>query len=167
MRQQSSSTKKGQVFTIDFLLALLIFIATIIMSLKLVLNTANDDDYQILQLEARAISDNLMTEGLPTDWNSTNVLLPGILTDKKLSISKLQSLKELGYNNVSGLLNARKNFYFYFANSSSILNITFCGFGAINETCSPPEINSKNIVRLDRIVLHEQKAVKMVMLVWE
>ena len=167
MVQQSSSTKKAQVFTLDFLLALLIFTATVIVSLKLVFNTETNDDYQLLQLEARAISDALMSEGIPNNWDSNNVSIPGILSNKKLSETKLQELKNLGYHNVSNLINARRNFYFYFANSTDILNITFCGFGEINETCTQPEIEARNIVKLDRIVVHEQKAVKMVVLVWD
>lgn len=166
MKRRSSSTK-GQVYTIDFLLAIILLIATVIISFKLVFNTDESSDYQILQLEARAISDSFLTEGLPANWTSSNVLLPGILSNKKISSAKLQELKSLGYKDASGLLNTRKNFYFYFTNSSGLVNLTFCGFGALNDTCTLPEVDSYNLARIDRVVVHEQRALKMVMLVWE
>lgn len=168
MKQQYLLTKKGQVYTLDFMIALLLFVLTILVSSKMIFNTTSSNGYQILQLEAKAISESLLSEGLPSDWDSTDVILPGIIDNGKLSDYKFKELIKLGYANVSSLINSRRPFYFYFANSSSMINVSItCGFGAINSTCQPPSINSNNLVRLDRLVAYNEKAIRMVVLVWE
>jgi len=166
MKPQFLSTK-AQVYTLDLFVALLIITLAVVISFKLVFNTEVDEDFQILQLESRALSDSFLSEGLPANWTFSDVTLPGILLDGRISTNKLLNLQKIGYDNVSGMINARKNFYFYFRNATDIVNISVCGFGFYNDTCEVPEIDARNIVKLDRLAVINSSAIKMVMLVWD
>lgn len=159
---------KGQVYTYDFLIALTIVIIAVLISFKLVFNAVPDDDYKILELEGKVISSAIISEGSPQNWTIDNVIIPGILSQGRINITKLQQLGQLGYNNVSALLNTRQEFFIYFENRTQILNLSNCGFGSaiVNNDCQQPIFEAKNIAKLTRLTLINSTAIKMVILTW-
>jgi hypothetical protein len=160
---------KGQVFTLDFLFAILIATVAVILSLKLVFNSTADEDFQLLQIEARAISNEFLSTGSPSNWTVDTVIIPGILTEGQLDKNKLDELNNYGYANATNALNTRYNFFFYFEDKDGIMNISNCGFGAdiVPRNCALPQIDANDIAKLNRIVVNNNSAIKMVMLIWQ
>lgn len=81
--------KRAQTFTIDLVLGLLITILALTSVMLLLVR--NDPP---LAADARRI-ELLMTEGVPSEWNSSNVQVVGFLTDGRFNRTKIMAFASL------------------------------------------------------------------------
>ena len=90
------------------------------------------------------ISSDLLAEGIPRDWNTSNVVLPGILTDDELDARKWDNLSALSGDELRALLLLSGDVYFRVVQHNgtgyeSVLadvttsNITYDQIGELNE----------------------------------
>jgi hypothetical protein len=114
--------KRGQNWYIDFSISIVIFVIALIMVLNFLPNT-NKEKFENVMIESEMISDMLMSEGVPVDWDDTDVLIPGILTDNKLDIEKLGNLYSMEYITAAEKFNAVNKFYIYFQNCTETCNV--------------------------------------------
>ncbi|MFH1447668.1 MAG: hypothetical protein ABIG39_02290 [Candidatus Micrarchaeota archaeon] len=102
--------KKGQIFTIDFVISLAVFVTILITIITLWMGI----DLHIKEIESRremhlisiAISDALIrSPGYPADWNETNVQSIGIAKGEYvLDIHKIIALMNLEYDTARSIL---------------------------------------------------------------
>lgn len=133
-------SKKSQVWTIEFILSFLIFIAAIILSVKSVFNIYTNENLRDIQRESEFVSQYLLSGGFPSDWNNDTVIRIGLTTDNRLNHTKLKNLYNLNYDNTKYLLGIRSNFFIYFSNatgniplfyiiSDNLTEVEGCGYG--------------------------------------
>ena len=166
--------KKGQVWTLDFIMSLIVFVGLIILAINL-LEFENprtqNKEYQERQMEADYISNMLLTTGIPVDWNETNVLVPGITENQRINLTKLDMFDELDYQKKKSLLQVKGDFLFFFENSSDTINKTKCFRGYdedMYESCelNLSKLNYDDLAKTERIIILDSELVNLVIYVW-
>ncbi len=170
--------KRGAgIFTIDLVISIIIFLSAFLILLYY-LNThiSSKTTYEIDK-----IAEQLLSEGIPKDWynmsnaNVTSIVSIGLLTKNKLDINKFVALLNLSYDNVKYILGVKSDFFFYFRNASSGIEIYngTCGFGhtaIMPYNCSPlqaiQELNVSYIYRRDLIVAHPPHLIYLTLFTW-
>lgn len=163
--------KKGQMLFPDFLLGLTIFLIVMAISGKLIVDMTADNKFEQAYKENLQVSESLLTTGMPTNWTKDNIIIPGIVNDQRLNITKLEEFEKLDYELSKTLLNTKSEFLFYFKNATEIINISNCSYGYnINYTagCQPniQNIDMENLVHTDRYIIHNGEIISMRILTW-
>ena len=160
-------SKKGQIFSLDVLFALGIFLFLFLSSLTLwhLSQERAEDTYERAQMEMKArlaLMSLLKTSGSPGDWylNESFTSL-GLITggDYLLNSAKVQAFQQLNfsYANTSASLGiVGYQSYFYIANSTGNLYT----FGL------RPSSYSVNVVHLERLAFLDDAPVTVVLEVW-
>jgi len=183
--------KKSQVWISDYTIGLLLFTLSAIIAAKIVINSFSANTAFIeLKSDASKISELLLTEGYPADWNegnSTDIIRAGLLSEKRLDpdkVSKLMNRSYINYTSLKPRLQTKYDFLVTFENTGSGL-IEFNGLCAIaNDSvindhismnasnisdCLSPIFDFKfnNMVKLNRLVVYNSAVKRMVVYVWE
>jgi hypothetical protein len=160
-----SSTKTGQVWFFDFMIAVLIFVGT----LTLYFNV-KDDATDTRQLEfddmigrSKIATSDLMSEGYPTTWNSTNVTRIGLMDAQgRFDALKIQEFYSMGNSSVRTKLSLGPvHLFLYLARP----NGTVLTFGGMNQTGEIPTSESM-IVQTTRLGVYGSDFVQLKMLAW-
>ncbi len=147
------------------------FIITLVIFYQYYSNTVAIDlgEVESVRRDAYMISNFLMSEGYPADWNSTSVEHIGVVEENfRLNNSKLQTLTTLDYDTTRRLFNTKYNYYFYFLDKNKqVANMSTYGKPGINMT-NVEEIEDPNkIVTISRFIFFERKIYRMVLYVWD
>ncbi len=164
--------RKAQVWTADFVIGLSLFLVVATASIALIINTNPGDNYQYLYKDTIHLTSQLMSTGHPENWNTTSVVIPGLLENKtRLSTSKLEEFKGISYDRTKNLLQTRHEYFFHFKNETGIINMSQCNYGynvETDENCNPllESLEYDNLVRIERILIHNSQLTKMVVYSW-
>lgn len=159
------SKKKSQVWFIDFMVGVMIFVVVIIIYYDSI-NNITENPTKIsaeLLLDAKSISNSLLTIGYPPDWNQTNVSIIG-LTDGRQRIiqNKLDMLSNMTYSDVRTKIRSTYDYYIsleHFNNTRILINGSN-GIGLVPN-------NTKNLVTISRIVIYNSALANMRVSVWQ
>jgi hypothetical protein len=165
-----TQNKKAQVWTIDFVIGLLIFLVLLFTAIALIRDYVNEKDtYSDVKKEAQHVSSILVSEGLPSDWTNDTVTLPGITNNNRVNLTKLTEYDNLSYAHSKILLQTKGEFIFYFYNGSSIINQTKCfrGYNLTSGCIFSAPANAKNLATMERFVILNSKIVKLVVVSWD
>jgi hypothetical protein len=172
---------KAQVWIMEFALALFLFIfgIAIFYTIYPQLTNNNEDLLNEIYLDAKTISESLITIGYPINWNETNVKQIGLLNEQKhISNEKVINFNELvknNYNNARLIFGIRSDFLIIFLNQKNqiinISSISKIGKENIEITNYPQLINNsdnklKNIAKIERIIFYEDELIKIIVLTW-
>ena len=163
---------RGQIWGLDLIVAGVIFITGILIAYTYALNFSSpDEEINKLLFEGNSISDTILSEGWPVEWSNSNVVSPGILTQNKINQSKLELLYNLSqqdYARLKLLLNTNKDFYFYLSEQMNIGGNYLEGIGkpGLNSSTIAPIENPKNIIRINRFTIYQEKPVSFYLYVW-
>lgn len=183
----SINFNKSQSFTIEFILAFLLFCSAVILSIKMVSNIYYSPDFDDLMKESELLSDNLMSEGYPENWTASDVIKIGLLDEDRLSSEKLALLYDSGYYSAKNALDIKKDFFIYFKKNTTALNMFFiinasnatedsCGYGhpdvvqSFNGSgcmISFDDAEHKNLVKISRLTVFNSSLITMVVNVWD
>lgn len=157
--------KKGQAWGADLIIGTSLFITAIAI---LYIYTYNDaarthDPLSSLYDQAAVVSEALMSEGEPLDWNEGNVIRIGILENNSMSEEKLASLNALAatdYKTTKQLFRIQNNYDIQFSESLNVNGeeITHIGLS--------PE-NPKNLVKVTRLATYKNSFITIEVLIWE
>jgi hypothetical protein len=164
--------KYGQAWYLDIFVGVLIFVIGFSVLLKVYVNTADTEKVLStdLAVESRFLSEMLLSEGTPDNWNSTNVITIGLMEDNRLSEKKIAALKEINYNDTRSLFRLRYDYLIFLENRTGIVQMN--GSYSIGK----PEINRDNIIdsenpvqlaKTTRFVVYKSQIVKLVVYTWE
>ena len=136
-------SKKGQVVILDLIIALIIFLMTVIFILATysfnVSRLDRDIRYNSLAIESFEILDFLVKSGgYPNDWNITNVKIIGLASgDRRLSTIKIQQFAQLNYTPTKELLGIAGKEFFLQIRSLDNINLFEAGVSPLeNNTCN-------------------------------
>lgn len=89
--------RRGQAWGFDFVIGSLFFIAAIIIFYFFSINLSdNDETFSKFDDQAVLISDSLLSEGLPKNWNDDNVVRIGLLD----AMGKIEENKLINFYNL-------------------------------------------------------------------
>ncbi|OYT38086.1 hypothetical protein B6U82_00640 [Candidatus Pacearchaeota archaeon ex4484_31] len=146
--------KKAEIFGIDLIIASFIFGAAAI----LLFHSASTKPYsetETMLKEAEKLSNILLSEGYPKDWQSVSeneIKIVGLGTGRKNEISKekMERLKQLASNNyglTKELLSIRYDYNISIVNENK----------NILSSAGKPLEGVENIIKITRIVIYEKK----------
>ncbi len=169
--KHKQSRRTGQVWTMDFILGLIMFIFLALVAVRLLTTTYDSGDYGRLYREAVYFSDNIVSSGYPGNWTTGLVMLPGVVDDSRLNVSKLQQFSQMDYYATKSLFHITSDYIFFIQNATSTMNMSRCVYGyniLVSSNCSFDinTVSHKNLVRIDRIVAYNSTLVRMVIYAW-
>lgn len=144
---------KGQLFTIDFILGLMITISAIVAVIVFVPTHAAPFT------EDRERINTLMTEGVPADWNAANVIVPGFLTDGRFNRSKIDAFAALPLEDQQRLLGIRSEYTIRFSYNGTLLDLCL--------TCGTAPLDSGSIAVINRYAVLDGNVTTMEVLLFE
>ena len=186
------TNKKSQVWLSDYTLSMQLFILAPLLSVKIIINSfSNTSNFEELKSDASKMSEILLSEGYPVDWNSTNVIRPGLLTAKRLDEEKVARAMNTTYINYTSLrskLQTRYDFLVIFEHPAGDMlefdNNEFCTIGSQSVTINDDPLpgggydchnvsfsfNYKEMMKLNRFVVYDAEStseiIRMVVYVW-
>jgi hypothetical protein len=177
--------RKGQMWISDLMISLLLFMAAAFLAFTIMMNSfSTGSGHAKVKADAARISEYVLSEGTPKDWNITNVIRPGLLTGKRLDYDKTylaMNLTNSSYSAVKPMIQTDYDFLIVFEkkNGTMIPFQDYCGFGRndiVHKDETPPMtcqsvnlsgIKYDNLARIDRFVVYDSEIVRMVVYVWD
>lgn len=157
--------KRGQAWGFDLMAAMVIFIVGIIIFYFYTINTPleTEQTLETLSREGEIISNAILAEGFPENWNEQNVISPGILTKNKINDTKLERFNNLTLNNyqkTKALFNTRYEYYIFTSKNFTINGEEIVGLGRIPS-------NEKNLIKISRLTVYKNSPVIFNVEIWE
>ena len=167
-------SKKSQVWGLDLVIALTIFLVGIVIFFIYALNFTNEAEENLDALfnDGNIIANILLSEGVPADWNSGNVVAPGLLYNNQVNETKLERFYNLvnsDYAETRKILNTKFDFYFYFTEKIDINGNEVDGIGklGVNRDNLIEIEQPNNIVKITRITLYKNKPTQLNLYMWD
>jgi len=179
---------RSQAWYADFTLAIFIFTFLLIIYFSYTSNLSNEDSDVLKDLtnDIKSISSSLVVKGYPVNWTESNVQRLG-LTDntQRINQDKLIQFINLNYDDRKSLFNTQYDYFIFFKNNNGCLVNISDNFGIghsdvdINEledtdcngftedSIDISDINPKNLVRTDRLLIYNSEIVDMVIYLWQ
>ena len=155
--------KKAQAWAFDMMVALAIFMAAIFLFFFFSINfkSEGEDNLNAMQYDGDAAADTLLSSGYPENWNTANVIIPGLLTNEKINQTKLDNFYALDYNKAKSLLNINYNFCLNFSEP-----ITISGSGTV-PCIGQLDNNAENLITISRFTIYKNKPVLVKLYIWK
>ena len=96
-------------------------------------------------------------EGVPANWNKTNVISLGLQDEYEFNQTKMNSLDDIGYEGVKALIGLEGLEFFFEVYDEE--NITQFSFGSI-------PVNSRDVIRIKRVGIFNETIVFIDTMVW-
>jgi hypothetical protein len=160
---QLHGNRKAQVWYADFIVSVLIFMIAIIIYFEFVNNLSREEesDLEAMVMSAKAVSNNLMSEGYPSDWNQSNAAIVGIVDDERINSTKAERFYNMSHDSTKIKFGILDNYYVYLQDRNG-QKINFSGKDYAGKE---PE-NPTKLVKIDRIVIYGNDIIKMVVQIW-
>lgn len=162
--------KKGQTSTSDFTISLVIFLVALGIGMSLLIGNQVNTSYDVQQRQLMHASGLLLSSGVPFDWNVTTVISPGLMSDDRINLSKLERFNSLDYSSKRGLLQLSDDFVFFFRGKSGVVNVSgTCYFGV--DLVDPCDLDLgafefDDLTTYERITVLDGEIVELVMYSW-
>jgi hypothetical protein len=149
--------KKAQAWGFDITVAIIIFSLGLIVFFIYSINYSNEgaETFENLISEGNFIADNLLSSGIPENWNPEDVRGVGIISSGKINNTKLESFYNLSladYSKTKRLLNTEHDYFISFNENISLSNRSIAGIGK-EEIIT----NSSNLIRINRFSVYNNK----------
>ncbi len=168
----STKNRKGQIWTTDFIIGLMLFLFAVLLGVKIIFDMQPSQEHIDVYRDCLYISDNLLSAGYPTDWNDTNVILPGIAENNRVNLTKLSQFNDLEYYRTKNLLHTTSDFAFIIHNSTTVINTGQCVYGynlTVDENCtvSFDGLEYDDLMRIDRTIIFNSTVMVMTVYAWD
>jgi hypothetical protein len=168
-----SKNKKGQVWTTDFIIGMLLFIMMLFVSVRIIFNMYPSTDGTTVYRDAVHLSDNLLAQGYPINWTEDldSVVIPGIAENNRIDNFKLSRFKDLDYYRAKTLMHVTSDYAFFISNKTGIINTGQCIYGynlSVDANCTPilTTVQYDTLARIDRVVIYNSSVVIMTIYAW-
>ena len=111
---------KAQAWYMDFAIALLLFIFTVVVYFSYTNNFQKQEkgDLDFMLGDAKSISSSLALSGYPNDWDNETVLRIGLAEEQKINSTKVKLFKQYGYKNSKRRFGTQYDYLVFFVKSS-------------------------------------------------
>jgi hypothetical protein len=164
------NNRKAQVWTSDFIIGFMIFAIGALLASRFIIHSVNQDEFLTIRVEGESVTDALLSEGLPTNWTNESVSKIGLTTSNRLNVTKVSNFYNISYNYSRVFVSSNYDFLLFFEYNGTVLNITRCGYGAIevvNCTINISGLEYNNLVKTTRLVVYNHSIAKMVLYLWD
>ncbi len=168
---KNSSKKNGQVWTIDFLVGLTLFIIVSLITVKIAISAYPSQDNIQVYRDAVHLSDALLSQGYPINWDTNTVLLPGMGYNNRIDTTLLVKFSDLDYYRTKTLLHVDSDYIFFIHNGTNVLTGERCVYGyniTTDVNCTPllTTIDYANLAKIDRLIIYNSSVAIMTVYTW-
>lgn len=158
---------RAQVWYTDFVVGVLIFSIVMFSYFYYVEHRDYSDEglQSTLLAEAKSITNNLVSQGYPSDWTPSNVSTVGLTDgDMRIDEDKLADFNSWGYEERRSFMHTTKDYYFF---------IEYLNGTRFSELCSDPYSGcvdwneSLNLVQNTRLAIYGDDVVRLVLYVYQ
>ncbi len=163
------TNKRGQAWGIDLIIAFIIFLMGILIFFVYSVNYSEESKENLYSLshDGDIIFNSILSEGYPMDWNSTNVIRIGILTNGRINETKLERFYNFSVNNYAKTKNKFNTPYDYYFNMSSKIMISTSVIEGIGKPgINLNNLNSSNLIKITKFTIYKEKPVTAYLYVW-
>lgn len=160
---------KSQIWSLDLIIGIIIFTTSLVLFYKYGIESIDFErqDVNNLLLDAKVISNYLISEGYPNDWTLGNVTLIG-LTNGNMDlnpekVSEFSDLAVTDYAKSRKLLSTINDYYLFFEDKNNN-TIRINGIEWIGKDYSTE--NPRNLIKVIRFVNYNSTIIRMVVYVW-
>jgi len=165
----SISIKSGsQIWSLDLIIAFLIFLGSLLLFYNFSINTVDleKEDVESILLDAKLISGYLASSGHPEDWTADTVVSIG-LTDGDMrleeeKVKQFSNMASLDYANTQKLLSTTHDYNISFEKDNTSVEIK--GVSSIGKDYKTD--NPRNLLKVIRFVFYNSSIINMVVHVW-
>jgi hypothetical protein len=162
--------KRAQSWGLDLMIGMTIFSLGIFSFYIYSLNYSSEGEEALrwMLYDGNMISNVILSEGYPADWNSSSVVKIGILSEGKINETKLERFYSLALENYSEtkpLFNTKYDYFFFLDENFTIGSSQVNGIG--KPSTNPASITSNNLVKITRFTIYKNKPVTAYIYVWE
>lgn len=164
------SKKRAQIWGLDLMTAVFLFIIAIVVFLIYTVNYSGEaaESFERLKYDGDNIMKVLLSEGSPKDWKESDVIRIGLTTENKINETKLEQFYTLAKSNYSLtkiILNTRYDYYFFLDEKMLIQGEEIEGIGKPNVT--EDTITAHNLIKITRFGIYGEKPVTLYLYIWE
>ncbi len=165
MKKRGKNEKRAQAWGMDLMVAFVIFTIGIVIFYFYAINQPGEAEEKIdsLSYEGKIIGDSIFSDGYPENWDSSNVVTLGILSNNKINETKLDrfyNLASVDYSRTKNLFNTRFDYYFFLSENMTLTSGEVEGIGL-------PPSNPENLIRITRFTIYKDKPVTAHIYIWE
>jgi len=167
-----NKNSRGQIWGLDLIAGVTLFTLGIVIFFVYSMNQPGEaqENFEPLLYEGKVVANNLMSEGYPSNWNSNNIITAGITSDNKINETKLEELYNMiyidgNYTRTQNLLDTQYDYYFSMSENMTIDGNQVEGIGKPGITVET--INSKNLVKITRFTIYQNKTMPLYVYIWE
>ncbi len=163
--------KKSQAWGIDLMVAVGIFSVAIVVFFVYSINQTSEarETLEDLLYNGKIISNSILSEGYPENWEEFNVIKIGVLDeDGKIDEEKLErfyNFVQTDYPQTKNLFNTRYDYYFFLSENMTINLEEVEGVGKPEFDMENIEVD--NIIKITRFTIYKDKPVSAYLYIWE
>jgi hypothetical protein len=170
MVRLNSMSKVGQAWGMDLMIATMIFSVALVTFYLYSFNATSGGDNKLedLSFNGRLITNILLSSGFPEDWTEADVVEMGIMTDDKiddLKLSRFYNFSRDNYSETKNVFNTNYDYYFFLDENMTIDSIVVDGIG--KPGVDRYNITSRNLIRVERVVVYRNKPVGAKLYLWD
>jgi hypothetical protein len=163
-------SKRAQIWGIDLVVAVVIFNVALLSFYVFTLNQSSDEKekFESLSYHGRGITESILSDGYPSDWNPLNVVEIGILSENKINETKLETFYNFAqtkYSLTRMVFNTPYHYYFFLD-----VNMTFSS-GSVDGIGRPGvdrySVEAKNLIKIERVSVYQGRPVSAFLYIWE
>ena len=165
--------KKSQAWGIDLMVGIVIFSLVIVFFYFYALNQPGEakETIETLLYEGKIISNLILSNGYPEDWNSGNVQKIGILNNNKINQTKLESFYDMvqtneDYTQTKIKFTTKYNYYFFLDKSMIINGEGVEGIGKPGATKANIPSSAKNLIKITRFTIYSGEPTTAYLYIW-
>ncbi len=156
---------KAQGWGFDLMVASIIFITGLVVFYLYSLNspTETQEVLNVLTYDGNLIANAFLSEGYPLDWNENNVISLGIMSNNRINQTKLErfyALSTSNYQKTKELFNTKYEYYIFSSENFTIAGQEVSGIGNF-------PLNPKNLIKISRITIYNNKPIDLNFEIWE
>ncbi|MDP2925049.1 MAG: hypothetical protein Q8N99_01625 [Nanoarchaeota archaeon] len=162
-------SKRSQAWGMDLIIAVMLFLMGMIVFMIYTINSSSESNEEIAQLslEGELIMTNILSEGYPDDWNSSNVVNIGIIDNEKINQTKLERFYDLSisnYGKTKSIFDTEYDYFFVVDN----MTIRGLGVGGIGKPGTDIDnLNTSSLLKISRLTLYNYKVKNSYLYIWK
>ena len=126
------------------------------------LSTDSEEEINEMVLDAKTISNSLMSKGYPTDWNVTTVQKIGLTNGNyRINQTKIESFANITVADARSMFDTRFNYYVQLKmQNGTIIKING------NDGIGTPVNTTSKLVQITRAVIYDSSITRLVIQLW-
>jgi hypothetical protein len=163
---------KAQIWSLDVMVGTALFLTSIMIFFIYSFNQPSEarESLDLLTYDARSVAQDLLSEGYPTNWTSSNVTKIGLTTSNKINQSKLQELYNMihiqgNYQLAKNKFQTGYDFYFFLSENMTVSTGPIQGIGKPGTT--PENIDAKDLIKITRYTIYQNKTTPLYLYLWQ